>query len=97
LDRDRLQEDDLDVEQDEQHRHEAEADPEAESTLALRRQAALVRRLLRAVRQPPLATGDQVEHPEQEAERPAENQEHDRGEVRPEHRRPRYTTRPTSL
>src|SRR3954453_24110487 len=42
LDRDRVEEDDLDVEQDEQHRDQVEADPEAETLLDLRGQAALV-------------------------------------------------------
>ena len=83
LDRDRIEEDDLDVEQDEQHRDEVEADPEAEALLDLGRQAALVGVLL--VRHVALGPEQRVEHRERHADDAAEDDEDDRRQVAVQH------------
>ena len=84
LDRDRVQEDDLDVEQDEQHRDQVEADPEAHLPLDLRGQAALVGVLL--VRRRAARADEGVQRRERAAHGAAENEEDDRREIAAQHR-----------
>jgi hypothetical protein len=87
LDRDRVEEHDLDVEQDEQHRDQVEADPEAEALPDLGRQAAFVRVDVGGAHAVVALHPEQrVQQREGASDRGAEGQEHDRRQVRLEHR-----------
>src|SRR5829696_7081017 len=86
---DRVQEHDLDVEQDEEHRDQVEADPEAEVGRDLGGEPALVGLALdprRAARPEPA-----VDRREEEPDADAEDQEHENGQVAPQHGTLGYT------